>query len=77
MRAEVLNLGITANVCQNYAGNLPTHYGMLIIFLTCTTGYQYYCYPDMTIRIVGRHCWIAHWRWEAVTLSLAENHYTI
>lgn len=36
MRAEVLNLGITANVCQNYAGNLPRHYGMLLIFLTCT-----------------------------------------
>lgn len=35
MRAEVLNLGITANVCQNHAGNLPMHYGMLIIFLTC------------------------------------------
>lgn len=36
MRAEVLNLGITANVCQNYAGNLPMHYGKLIIFLIYT-----------------------------------------
>ena len=36
MRAEVPNLGITANVCQNYAGNLPMHYGMLIIFLIYT-----------------------------------------
>lgn len=36
MRAEVLNLDITASVRQNYAGNLLTHYGMLVIFLTCT-----------------------------------------